>query len=362
MKKRFSILIVGTVIIGLTLTLFGMALVSQTASAERAQNSYRKVPKPIPAANIKVVKKILLSSVVDETRGRPLSPPGQDKKKESKGAAAGILGTEVTGNKYAIVIGICDYPGITNLDLCQSDGDSLHMYKALTELYGYEPKNIYLFKDIGGTTGSILGSVDYDIPTRDNIYNAIMDIKGDPLMSSDDEVVFFFSGHGTNGEAEDGDSENIDEGIVVWNTENDIAGNITYIWDGELKSWFSDFGTTRIVFIFDTCLAGGMNDLANAGRIVVMSTQENKSAYVYSTGGSDIDGDGIEDGEGVFTRLFVNKGMLQGLADRYFENGDHDDQVVVEEAFDYAKKNIPGQLKRRQKPVIDDKFENDLLL
>lgn len=366
MKKRFSILIVSTVIIGLALSLFGMALVPQTASAERPQSSYRQTPKPISAANIKVVKKILLPLEIDETRGRPLSPPGQDKKEESEGAATGILGTEVTGNKYAIVIGICDYPG-TDYDLCESDGDSLHTYKALTELYGYKAENIRLLKDMGGTTGSTLGSVDYDIPTRDNIYNAIMDIKEDPLMSSDDEVVFFFSGHGTSGVAKDGDNEYIDEAIVVWNTEDDIADNITYIWDGELRDWFSDFGTTRIVFIFDTCLAGGMNDLADAGRVVVMSTEEDKYAYVYSTGGSDIDGDGVEDGEGVFSRLFVNKGMLQGLADVY-DHGQRTnldvfgEDVVVEEAFDYAKRNIPGSLKRRQKPVISDDFGNDLLL
>lgn len=370
MKKRFSILIVSTVIIGLTLSLFGTVLVSQTASAERAQNSYRQAPKPIPATNIKVVKKILLSSAVDETRGRPLSPPGQDKKKESEGAATGILGTEVIGNKYAIVIGICDYPGITNLDLCQSDGDSLHMYKALTELYGYKPENIRLLKDMGGITGPILDGAVYSIPTHGNIYNAIMDIKN--YATSDDEVVFFFSGHGTSGVAKDNDNEDIDEGIVVWNTEDDIADNITYIWDGELRDWFSGFDTTRIIFIFDTCLAGGMNDLADEepsenGRVVVMSTEENKSAYVYSIAGEDVDGDRIKDGEGVFSRLFVNKGMLQGLADVYdHEQGTNPDvlgeDVVVEEAFDYAKNNIPPRLKRRQKPVISDNFDDDLLL
>ncbi len=367
MKKRFSILIVSTVIIGLTLSLFGMALVSQEASAERVQSSYRQAPKPIHATNIKVVKKILLSSAVDEAKGKPkkpLSPPGQDKKKESEGAATGILGDTTTGNKYAIVIGICDYPGTAN-DLCDSDGDSLHIYKALTELYGYKPENIRLFKDMGGTTGPILNSVSYAAPTRDRILTAIQEIK-ELATSSEDEVVFFFSGHGTNGVAEDNDNEDIDEGIVVHDSDGfmDVDGYSTldFIWDGELKTAFTGFTTTRIVFIFDTCLAGGMNDLASDGRVVVMSTEENKYAYVYSTGGSDIDGDGIEDGEGVFSRLFVNKGMLQGLADRYFENGNHNGQVVVEEAFDYAKDNIPGRLKRRQKPVISDDFVNDLLL
>jgi len=363
MKRKFSILVVSAVIIGLTLSLAGMALVSQTALAEK--DSQRQVPKPIPATNIEVVKKVF-SEDVEKGKGKPSPPP------KTGGAATGILGPLATGTKYAIVIGICDYPGTTNLDLCQSDGDSLHMYKALTELYEYKPENIRLFKDGGGTTGPTLGSVAYGIPTRDNIYNAIMDIRGN-ATSAGDEVVFFFSGHGAKGTAKDGDPEETDEAIVVWKDKNDVEGNIDYIWDGELRTWFDGFATTRIAFVFDSCLAGGMNDVATDvnyvvvdGRVISMATGETQSAYVYSTAGEDVDGNGIKDGEGVFSRLFVNEGMLQGKADKY----DHDKDgslseptdVVVEEAFDYAKANIPPYLKQRQKPVISDNFVNDLLL
>jgi hypothetical protein len=358
MKKRIGVFIVSLVITGLTLGLFGMTLVSQAAPAGKTQNLYRQAPKPIPAADIEVVKKVF-SGDVEKGKGKPSAPP------KTGGAATGVLGDyPVTGTKYAVVIGICDYPGTQN-DICQSDGDSLHMYKALTELYGYKPENIRLFKDSGGTTGSTLGSVDYGVPTRDNIYKAIVDIKSNATLG--DEVVFFFSGHGARGEANDGDAEITDEAIVVWKTEDKTDNNnITYIWDGELKNWFSGFGTTRIVFVFDSCLAGGMNDVADTGRIVNMATGETQSAYVYSTAGEDVDGDGIKDGEGVFSRLFVNEGMLMAKADKY----DHDKDgslleptdVVVEEAFDYAKANIPPYLKVRQKPVISDNFTDDLLL
>jgi hypothetical protein len=355
MKKRIGIFIMSLVIAGLTLGLFGITLVSQAAPAGKTKNLYRQAPKPIPAADVKVIKKIPLPLGVGGTKGKPAPQPG---------AATGTLGDyPATGTKYAVVIGICDYPGTQN-DICQSDGDSLHMYKALTELYGYKPENIRLFKDNGGTTGSTLGSVNYGIPTRDNIYNAIMDIKSH--ATSGDEVVFFFSGHGAKGTLQWGDAEDPDEAIVVWNSENDIDGNITYIWDDELRNWFLGFGTTRIAFVFDSCLAGGMNDVADAGRIVNMATGESQSAYVYSTAGEDVDGDGIKDGEGVFSRLFVNEGMLQAKADKY----DHDkdtilgegNDVVMEEAFDYAKANIPPYLKQRQKPVISDNFTDDLLL
>lgn len=357
MKRKFNLSLASIVMFGIVLSFFGAALTSQAAPVGKQSDQNRKVPKPIPATNIEVVKKIFSEDAVKgKDKGKPSSPS------KTGGAATGILGEQAKGNKYAVVIGICDYPG-TNLDLCQSDGDSLHMYKALTELYGYEPKNIWLFKDRGGVTGSALGNVAYNIPTRDNIYNAIMDIKS--YAVSGDEVAFFFSGHGTRGTAMDGDDELTDEGIVVWGSGDDEAGNITYIWDGELRNWFFGFNTTRVAFIFDSCLAGGMNDVAINGRVVNMATGETQSAYVYSTAGEDVDGNGTSDGEGVFSRFFVNEGMLRGLADKY----DHDKNtmlgeptdVVVEEAFDYAKANIPSYLKARQKPVISDNFVNDLL-
>lgn len=322
--------------------------------------------KPISATNIKVAKKVFLSlDDIEDTKGKPISPPGKNKKNGSKEKyiATGVLGPLATGTKYAVVIGICDYPDTAH-DLCVSDGDSLHMYKALTTLYGYNPDNVYLLKDMGGTTGSVLDNKDYVKPTRDAIYGAIMDIK--IKATSTDEVTFFFSGHGSSGNADDNDAEITDEAIVVHDSDglidDDGYSTLDFIWDGELKSWFNDFDTTRIAFVFDTCHAGGMNDVASEGRVVSMATEETRSAYVYSTGTYDIDGDGVNDGEGVFSRLFVNKGMLQGLADGYNQLEETDTNVVVEESFDYAKKNIPGRLKRLQKPVIDDGFNNDLLL
>jgi len=325
---------------------------------------------PLPATDVHLVKKAPLSPEIGELKGKPQNgPPGQNKDKNggSEGAATGILGEPLAEGaiKHAIVIGICDYPGTAN-DLCVSDGDSLNMYKALTTLYGYDSTKIHLFKDMGNTTyfeedlGDEIPSIIAERPTRGNILNAIETIKTN--AGPEDEVVFFFSGHGADGIASDGDSERRDEGIVVWNDENDVEGNITYIWDGELKTAFDGFATNRIAFVFDTCLAGGMNDLADAGRVISMGTSETNVAYVYSTAGEDVDGDNQPDGEGVFTHYFVNEGMLQGLSDVYDHDTDATTQdVVIEEAFDYAKEIIPS-IWKRQKPTISDKFTDDLLL
>jgi hypothetical protein len=315
------------------------------------------IEHPLSATDVHLVKKVPLPPVVGEEKGKPASPPGQDKDRNggsSEGATTGILGTSATGNKYAVVVGICNYPG-TNHDICWSDGDSLNMYKALKN-YSYTDENIYLLRDMVGLNNEPYyepeGIITDGPATAEKIEWAISQIEG--KIQDGEEVVFFFSGHGADGIAVDGDSERRDEGIVAHD-----GTNIFIIWDGQLKERFSQViatKTSRIAFVFDSCLAGGMNDVADTGRVVSMATGGTQVAYVFSKGEV-----GVEPGEGVFSHYFVNEGMVLGLADRYFENGNHNGQVVVEEAFDYANGIIPD-IYKRQNPTISDNFTNDLLL
>jgi len=280
--------------------------------------------KPLPATGVEVVKKVTLRGNHGGGgggRGRPV-----------RQAATGVLGAPSSGDKYAIIVGISDYPGEAN-DLQYSDDDAGDIRNALIT-YGYSPGNIHLLLNMNASFTAI--------------QNAINDIKAKEVAG--DEVVFFFSGHGTKGKADDGDKEKNDEAIVSHDGNPSESGSLVYIWDGQLKAWFADFDTSRIIFIFDSCLAGGMTDLKAQGRAINMATTEGGTAY-----------EGLWENNGQFTYYFVDQGMLAGQADRY----DHDEDtilseatdVVVEEAFDYAKANC-----RWQKPTISDSFSNDLLL
>ncbi|RLI72987.1 caspase family protein [Archaeoglobales archaeon] len=268
--------------------------------------------KPSPAKDVELVKKVTLKG--------PKAKGGKPKKQ----AATGFLGEPCTGEKYAIIIGISDYPGEEN-DLNYADDDAKDVNKTLVEVYGFNPNNIYLL-------------IDGDA-TWNNIIAAIENVKS--KAQSGDEVVFFFSGHGARGIADDGDKERIDEAIVVYDS---------YIWDGDLKLWFSSFNTSRIIFAFDSCLAGGMTDLKADGRIIAMATTENGLSY---------EGSSWENGQ--FTYYFFDQGMYYGFADVYDHDGDgsltQPTDTTVEEAFDYAKANCEWQ-----RPTISDLFTNDLLL
>lgn len=275
--------------------------------------------KPVHATDVEVVKKVTV-----KVPGPPVVLPGQDKKKV-KETATGLLGSNVEGDKHAIIIGISDYPGTAN-DLNYCDDDARDMYEALTTVYGFEEDNVILLLN--------------ETATRFNILDVIE--KLNDTISEDDEVVFFYSGHGTKGKAMDDDKEVWDEGIYVHDEP---------IWDGELKNYFSGFATSRIIFVFDTCLAGGMKkDLEADGRVIAMAATEGSLSYEIP---------GLENGE--FTYYFVDEGMLQGYANTH----DYDDddnfeeigQVTVEEAFDYAVAN-----RKYDRLTIGDYFENDLLL
>jgi hypothetical protein len=270
--------------------------------------------RPLPATDVELVKKVTL-------KGKPGGGA-----KPVRQAATGTLGASCSGKKYAIVIGISDYPG-TASDLDYAHLDALDMKSALTTLYDYT--NIILLTDMGANYSAI--------------ENAIGDVK--VKAKAGDEVVFFFSGHGAKGKGDpDRDGEKVDEAIV--SHDGKPNGDFVYIWDGQLKEWFEGFNATRIIFIFDSCLSGGMTDLAAQDRVINMATTESGLGYEGSWGG----------GHGQFTYYFVEQGMIASKADTY-NNLPSVADVTIEEAFDYAKANC-----QMQKPTISDSFDNDLLL
>lgn len=273
--------------------------------------------KPVPATDIVLVKKITLK------RGRPPGVGGGPKKKA--GAATGALGAECTGARYAIVVGISDYPGTAN-DLQYCDDDADDVTAALTTAYGFT--SIVTLKDGAATREAILGEI----------------AAVGSAASANDEVVFFFSGHGMNGRADDGDKEKWDEALVTHD-----GTEIVPIWDGELTDAFSGFAASRIVFVFDICLAGGMDDLEESGRVILMASGERGYSY---------EGDQWQNGE--FTYYFAENGIGAGEANIHDYDGDttlsEPGQVTAEEAFDYAKANCD-----LDKPVIADSFADDLL-
>jgi len=215
-------------------------------------------------------------------RGKPSSPPGQNKPKPPKEEDDP---PDSSVDKWAVVIGISNYRG-RQYDLLYCDDDAQDMYSYLISR-GYPTGNIRLLLDGDAKANKIMAAVDW-----------LNSWEG-----ADSEVVFFYSGHGSWYDGyDDGDIEYRDEGIV--------SADLYLILDGQLRQKFSTFESSKISFTFDSCFSGGMNDLETSGRII--ATACNETEYSYET--ADLQ-------NGVFTYFYMDGLEL------------HD---TVEEAFDYA--------------------------
>jgi len=315
----------------------------------RAAENRIDFSKPLKVNGFKIEKKQIISGAERQLAEAMVKGKMGAKTKPSPVAypsATGTMNSWVVDNakKYAVVIGLSNYAGTAN-DLCVThtdgvntlcaDGDSLNMEKVLLK-DGYAQSNIHLFRD--------------DATSFEAIRLAVADIAA--TAEPDSEITFFFSGHSASTTELASDPGNPHLGLALYNAP---SGEI--IWDEQLQAWFSGLTTQRIIFAFDTCHAGQLEPfLKGNGREVVMSSAANQYSYTYSLGGYN----GLP-GEGLFTHYFAKEAILAGTADGFNASKTKDQQVAVEEAFEFAKKYVSAAKHNQQIPVLDDLVTNDIL-
>ena len=143
---------------------------------------------------------------------------------ESGGSASRTYTTGGPSNgKYALLVGIDDYPGIGN-DLNSPVEDARIMYRALTERFGFDPANIVVLNDSDAT--------------RENIANGVIEHLGQ--AGPDGVAVLFFSGHGIQMGENIGLTGALDPENAVTATKPSsytaTAGNLRFCWT---RSWAS---------------------------------------------------------------------------------------------------------------------------
>jgi len=308
--------------IGLSVVLIIMLLVPSVAFAA----------KPVSAPQM------VDFEIITKAGGKGLTLLGSTAMGPKAFAASGILGEEVSGDRYGIIIGISDYPGdqhviVGGYDLSYADDDAYDV-DLLLGSYGF--------------TNTLLIDT---AATREAVLNAIAAVR--EQVSEDDEVVFFFSGHGVKYSP-----------VLTPSSGGGKVGILTSemaaISDKELKAAFKGFNTNRIIFMFDCCLAGGMIELGGDGRIVCMATTQNGTAIEI---GKDYGPYSPDYNNGLFTYSLIEQGMLSGFAD-YFSDMP-DGIVTLEEAYDFARGFMHYMSEANaplfwQIPTIRDNFEDDL--
>ena len=256
-----------------------------------------------------------------------------------------VTPTNASGDVYALVVGINDYYpfGAEGPDLLFPINDARDVMRALTDVYGVPHGKKYTDTSPSGKYGNIKLLLNADA-TKSAILSAI----GSLGATANDDVIIFFSGHGTQsiGDA-DGDVEMMDNGFVV----NGSSGR-DVLWDGELKNALTSITANRIVVLGDFSWPSGFNDdLSQVANIM----------YIAGAKGEEFEDSTIQNG--VFTEKFINLGIRSGYADDPAQNphATPDGKVTLEEAYDYANHviipRVPGA-----KPNIVDKLSNDVFL
>lgn len=269
------------------------------------------------------------------------------------------------GEKYAIVIGISNYPGPNSvlkggLDLFYADDDA-RAVKDMLGQHGFGSNNIVMIADGRATKQAILQQIE----------------KVAEEAHPGDEVVFYFSGHAVIPEAEfpdpvaslwPGDAPaGSDVGMLVWNNDHTTTD---VVFDTELQAAFSEFpSSVQIMFGFDSCWAGRFEEIEGPGRFVAMASGSGADAIAGEYGKAykafgmgALPGIGWMD-QGIFTYFFAVQGLTWNLA----PDLDGDGVISVEEAFFYAQvcvgafsDNSGGLLK--EYPIYDDETDGDFHL
>ncbi|MBK7679300.1 MAG: caspase family protein [Chitinophagaceae bacterium] len=239
----------------------------------------------------------------------------------------------ITGNTYAIIIGISDYKVVPDLQYAHKDAQAFEDF-LLTEAGGKVPKaNIETFLN--------------DNATRNNVGDAISVIarKAKP----GDRVWFFFAGHGDME-----DLTQIENGLLLlYNSPN---GNYFGMNDDvleilDLKRYLSPLSQKGIemIFIVDAChsgnLTGGVEGVKQTGSALMSSWGREYKILSCQPDQLSLESSEYGGGRGLFS-LQLEEGM-KGLAD-----ADGNGKITMFELQSYIQTNVAKYSEYKQIPMV----------
>lgn len=143
---------------------------------------------------------------------------------------------------YALLVGIDDYPGVTN-DLLGPVADARIMREVLITRFGFAPENIVTLTDAQAS--------------RDEIIRVFRGHLGQ--AGADGLALFYYSGHGTQLNENvgltpplDPEADGRDEALVVWGR----SGSNSVLVDDELGALLEGLTAGRALIVLDACYSG----------------------------------------------------------------------------------------------------------
>lgn len=264
--------------------------------------------------------------------------------------------------KYALIIGINDYRSPQIRDLHYSEADALYLKDMLVKYARYQPQNVKM----------LLGSEATAPRIKEEVY-----WLGE-VADKEDDVFFYFSGHGTRvPDADRNEEDGMDEAFCPYETE--INKTATVILDDDLGHWFNRILAEKVIVVLDCCHSGGAagrsltddgskglefstaatgrgllnpdldpyaRDLTIDNKFIITASEAEEQSYENPTLG-----------HGVFTYYLGE--ALRGSAD-----SDNDKAITTVEMFEYTKNKtlaFAQTLERKQTPVKFGTIENAII-
>jgi len=163
------------------------------------------------------------------------------------------------GRTFAVLVGVADYP---NSPLPRTDEDASRIARALQAHVPGDRLQMHLLLN--------------QQATQSNVRRALTQVA--QQATRDDQIIFFFSGHGTPVADRNGDEpDDVDEALVL------IDGNLI---DDELAA-ILEATPAKAMIAIDACFSGGfLFDVGNAkGRMTLLSSDEDLTSAVPSNAG-----------------------------------------------------------------------------
>lgn len=227
---------------------------------------------------------------------------------------------------YAVIVGVSDYKyDELEMDLNYCDDDARSFYNLLTSS-GVDADNIALLIDQYASKQNITQKLDFIFSKAD----------------ADDEVIFFFSGHG-------------DDGCFL---PYDFSGNYNTVLDHSvIKNAFKDCDANKKLCLADACFSGSIKRPSDKSKEPEESESLEKNASNIAVMMSSRDYQTSREipslRSGVFTYYLV-KG-LKGPADK-----NRDKTITVKEMYYYTKQNVMEETGEAQIPIIFGDFSENM--
>jgi uncharacterized protein YjbI with pentapeptide repeats len=251
------------------------------------------------------------------------------------------------GKRKALIIGVSNYDYLDNLDFCKNDGNE--MYNFLKEGLEFE------IRDEFKLTGNRVEHF--------SIHDKIISFFTDPIINSNDTLLFYYSGHGI---------PDIDFNLYLASSETDPDRPMlrSFPFD-KLTDLVNQNTSKRIVAILDCCHSGELKlgrgseeDIVRLGanainrRSQTLKQGEGKCILASSLGPQRAY-DLKEKGHGIFTYYLLEG--LKGNSDAVDKHGN----VTVFSLGNYvynAIVNLPEAKRPKQKPLTKVEGGGDIIL